>query len=640
MSADPQARGPSVAAGALDPFDSRTAVRATPLLAAFNAAGVLSAADVHVATRLARLAGERDEHVLLAVALAVRGVRTGSVCVRLDDVATLARAEPDDEGGARDPVELAWPDPGAWAAAVAASPLVAAGVDGADDRPVRFVAGRLYLDRYWRDEQRVREQVAARLTAPVTGVNHHSLAGAVARLFPDARDDRQRLAAAAVALSRFAVLTGGPGTGKTTTVARVLAVLQSVAGPGLRLALAAPTGKAAARLQQAVRDELTRLEPPDRRLVGDVEATTVHRLLGWRPGTSTRFRHDRDHHLPHDVVVVDETSMVSLSLMARLLEALRPEARVLLVGDPDQLASVEAGAVLGDLVARPAPAGSLPVLLGDVLPDDVPDGSRTDEVAALRRGVVRLVTVHRHGRDIGLLAAAVREGRADDALEVLRSGRVGVEFVETAGERPAPDELQGLRLDVRTAGRDLVLAARAGDHAAALAALDAHRLLLAHRRGWAGVTRWAEVAQAWVEEAVGPSGSSTGPWFVGRPLLVSANDRDTGLYNGDTGVVVADGAGSVVAAFGDPLAPLLVRPHRLPSVETVYAMTVHRGQGSQFGRVTLVLPPASSPLLTRELLYTAVTRARSHVRVIGTAAAVRAAVETPVRRASGLREPL
>jgi exodeoxyribonuclease V alpha subunit len=457
-------------------------------------------------------------------------------------------------------------------------------------------------------------------------------------VFPRADDARQRLAAAASVLSRLTVLTGGPGTGKTTTVARVLVVLQSVAGPGLRIALAAPTGKAAARLQEAVRGELERLGDGDRRLVGEVHAMTVHRLLGWRPGSSTRFRHDRDHHLPHDVVVVDETSMVSLPLMARLLEALRPQARLILVGDPDQLASVEAGAVLGDLVARPVAEGQLPELLAEAVPTDLPSDARA--VRALRAGVVRLEVVHRHGELIGALAAAVREGRTEEALAILRSGAEGVELVEPVGERPAEPELAGLRRDVPQAGRELVVAARAGDTATALAALEQHRLLLAHRRGPAGVAHWAEVVQRWVEEVTGAGEQSVGPWYPGRPLLVTTNDRECGLYNGDTGVVVADGAGSVVAAFGNPSAPLLVRPHRLPAVETVHATTVHRGQGSQFSRVTVLLPPAASPLLTRELLYTAVTRAQEHVRVIGSEEAVRTAVERPVRRASGLRHPL
>jgi len=622
--------------------EARIALRARPLLAAFNGAGVLSSADVHVAQRLGRLAAEPDERVLLAVAFAVRAVRAGSVCVQLDDLDALAVPE----GEAEDTVtvaDLPWPDTQTWEAAVRASPLVATGVEGPADRPVRWVDGRLYLDRYWRHEQVVRRAVDARLATDVAGAvvvaDPSGLAATVRRFFPGAGDARQRLAAATVLLSPLTVLTGGPGTGKTTTVARILAVLQSVAGAGLRVALAAPTGKAAARLQEAVTAEVARLDPEDRARVGTPEATTVHRLLGWRPGTSTRFRHDRDHHLPHDLVVVDETSMVSLPLMARLLEALRPDARLLLVGDPDQLASVEAGAVLGDLVGRPPVADRLPAALRAVLPDDLPDLPAA--VSALRNGVVRLEVVHRHGAAIGRLAAAIRDGRADDALRELRSGDPAVSFVETAEQPPREGDIAEVRRDAELAGAALVAAARAADAAEALRALESHRLLLAHRRGPVGVAHWAAQVESWVVQATGPGGvDPAGPWYPGRPLLVTTNDRDTGLYNGDTGVVVAEPSGGVVAAFGDPAKPLLVRPHRLPAVETVHAMTVHRGQGSQFATVSLILPPATSPLLTRELLYTAVTRSRQRVRVVGSEAAVRAAVARPVRRASGLRHPL
>ncbi len=623
---------------------ARTAIGAGPLLAAFNASAVVSAADVHVARGLARLCGETDEQVMLAVALTVRAVRSGSVCVRLDDLDTLAVPEAEDAAPADD---LPWPEPSSWLAAVQASPVVAAGLDDpAPARPVRWVDGRLYLDRYWRDEQVVREHVDQRLSTVDSPRDPGRLAAACARLFPHEQDARQRLGAAVAALSRLTVLTGGPGTGKTTTVARLLAVLQDVDGSGLRIALAAPTGKAAARLQEAVRDVVATMEAADRRRVGELEATTIHRLLGWRPGSSTRFRHDREHHLPHDVVVVDETSMVSLPLMARLLEALRPHARLLLVGDPDQLASVEAGAVLGDLVARPPSGDTLPAAVALTVPDDVP--ADPDVRAALRRGVVRLEVVHRHGAVIGRLAAAVRAGDADETVWLLRAGDDGVTFVETAEEVADDSELDLVREQAQTAGVALIAAARRGDVRAALEALDSHRVLLAHRRGPAGLGRWGPRVEEWVRQAWVAAGTDagddplgwSGTWYPGRPLLVTQNDRDTGLYNGDTGVVVASGAAGVVAAFGDPARPLTVRPHRLPPVETAHAMTVHRAQGSQFRQVSLVLPAATSPLLTRELLYTAVTRARDGVCVVGTAEAVRVAVQRPVRRASGLRDPL
>ena len=637
------------------PVDARVAPRATGLLAAVNAAGVLDAADVHVAARLGRLTGEPDDRVLLAVALAVRGVRAGSVCVDLAEAERLAVADAADESSdhataaptAAGP--LPWPALDAWRAAIEGSPLVAVGPDGPADRPARWVDGRLYLDRYWRHERVVRREVDGRLAAEPFPVDPVALAAAVRRHFPhtprvDPPDgmpasfdnSRQRLAGTTAALSRLTVLTGGPGTGKTTTIAGVLAVLQEVADRPLKVALAAPTGKAAARLQESIGQVVGTMEEADRARVGAPVATTIHRLLGWRPGSSTRFRHDADHRLPHDVVVVDETSMVSLPLMARLLEALRPQARLVLVGDPDQLASVEAGAVLGDLVRRPPVADALPARLRAVLPGDVP--AADDDVAALRNGVVRLTETYRYGADLGRLAEAIRAGDADAALAELRAGSEAVEFVQT-GERLTDADVAGVRADVVATGAALTAAAIAGDAERALHTLEDHRLLLAHRRGPAGVTHWAALAEAWVAATVDED--LHGPWPPGLPLLVTTNDRDTGLYNGDTGVVIADGGGEggTVVAFGDPRDPHLVRPHRLPAVQPVHAMTIHRGQGSQFRRVSVILPPESSPLLTRELLYTAITRARVHVRVVGSEAAVRAAVTRPIRRASGLQEP-
>ncbi|CAM5792283.1 exodeoxyribonuclease V subunit alpha [Cellulomonas persica] len=588
--------------------------RVDGLLAPFVAARVLTSADVHVARRVARLCGEDDERVVLAGALTVRALRAGSVCVELATAPSTVVEPADDEAvdepatGPTDQLAqvLPWPEPTAWVRALRASPAVADGPDGPPDRPLRWTGGLLYLDRYWRDEVSVRAQVTDRLT-PVP-VDEARLEAAVHRLFPHEDDERQRAAVRAAATSRLTVLTGGPGTGKTTTIARLVAALQDVDGPGLRVALAAPTGKAAARLQESVNDELRALvHDEDRQRTGELRSSTVHRLLGNRPGSTTRFRHDARQRLPHDVVVVDECSMMSLPLMARLLEAVRPGSRVVLVGDPHQLASVEAGAVLGDLVA------SLP------------------------RGVVELTREHRFGAELAGLAHAIRAGNADRAVALLRAGGDVIEWVETAGDVPTAREVATLEADVRSTGRALVTAARAGDVDGALEALGAHRLLLAHRRGPAGVAHWSTVAEDWVAQETG--GRSSAPFPPGRPLLVTSNDRATGLYNGDTGVVVATPDG-VAVAFGARGASRLVATHRLPPAQSVHAMTVHRGQGSQFARVSVLLPAATSPLLTRELLYTAVTRARQQIRVIGTEAAVRAAVLRRVQRASGLGRPL
>jgi exodeoxyribonuclease V alpha subunit len=622
------------------PGDPSLVRHAEGLLATFNTAGVLRPADVHTAHAVARMAGERDEQVQLALALAVRALRNGSVCVDLGTVSSTVFDEAEEQV---DLAGLPWPEPTAWAAACRASVLVTVGGGSDGSRPLRWHDDQLYLERYWQQEELVRLQLQRRFAGESYAVDVDRAGAALRRLFPTenlGRDevDRQQLAAAVSLVSRVTVVAGGPGTGKTTTVARLLALLRDQPGPELRVALAAPTGKAAARLEEAVRTAAAGLEPADRDRVSEVSASTLHRLLGWQPGSRSRFRHDATNHLPHDVVIVDEMSMVSLTMMARLLEAVRPDARLVLVGDPDQLSSVEAGAVLADVARAP---GKPSTELGSTLAALALPGA--DQEPAPVHGVVQLTRPWRYGGAIEDLARAIRESDEDAAVGVLRSGADGVGFCEleldpATGRVPSADDLAELAAAVRHAGRQTRDAAVAGDVQGALAGLDQHRLLCAHRRGPYGVTRWSLEAERWLVEAV-PGYGEDGEWYLGRPLLVTANDYEMSLYNGDTGVVVDTDQGPR-AAFARGAEPSLVAPVRLDAVQTVHAMTVHRAQGSQFTRVSFVVPPPGSPLLTRELLYTAVTRATERVLVLGTEAAVRQAVRRPALRASGLRHRL
>ncbi len=622
------------------PGDPALVRNARGLLGVFNVAGVLRPADVHTARAVARMADEPDERVHLALALAVRALRNGSVCVDLAEVGSTVFNEGEEQV---DLSGLPWPEPVSWNETCRSSPLVSVGSSTDGSRPLRWNEGRLYLERYWHQEELVRSQLTRRFAAECYAVDEDRAREALRRLFPrtgltEGETDRQQQAAAVSLLSRVTVLAGGPGTGKTTTVARLLALLRDQPGPEARIALAAPTGKAAARLEEAVRSATAGLDPADRARVGEVSASTLHRLLGWQPGSRSRFRHDANNHLPHDVVIVDEMSMVSLTMMARLLEAVRPDARLILVGDPDQLSSVEAGAVLADIVGAEGVAFS-PLAAGLMdLGVAVPEAEEPPT-----HGVVRLLRPWRFGGSIEELARAIRTDDADRVIAVLRSGAPDVGFCELeldpeTGRVPSAEDLAELVGAVQDAGRRAREAAQGGDVDGALAALDEHRLLCAHRRGPYGVTRWSVEAERWLVEAV-PGYGEDGEWYVGRPLLVTANDYEMGLYNGDTGVVV-DTSQGLRAAFARGAEPSLVAPVRLEAVQTVHAMTVHRAQGSQFTRISFVVPPPGSPLLTRELLYTAVTRATRRVLVLGTEEAVREAVRRPALRASGLRTRL
>lgn len=623
----------------------------------FHAAGILAVPDVQVAATLMRIGGhpvtaaiDADTSVALGAALCVRALRAGSVCVDLAygngqwvPEGEAEQPTPDCTGAAPAGAPLDWPDPADWLAAARAHPLVAQGVDGPDDRPLRLVDSRLYLQRYWLDEQLVRTEMHRR--ADLVDVDAHALAEGLARLFDATRSDAQqpnaqRLAAATAALRLATVVAGGPGTGKTYTVARIVALLRQLHGPQLTVGLAAPTGKAAARLAEALAEAATGMAQVDQDRLRDLTTSTLHRLLGWRPDSSGRFRHDRSNPLPHDVIIVDETSMVSLPLMARLLEAVRPDARLVLVGDPDQLASIDAGAVLGDLVHAPAPPPSptgaaLEAQLAAACPREAGDAVVAPAAA---KGIVTLNRNFRFDGGIGALAAAIRSEQVDEALSILSAGDDDITFLDvSAGTAAQAHAQRAIRADVLTQSEQVVQAAHAGDARAALAALEQHRVLCAHREGPHGVRHWNALIAAWTQLVERPAPGD--PWHVGRPLLVTANDYTLDLYNGDTGVIIADpAAGAIRAAFARGHDTLLLPPARLDAVDTLFAMTIHRGQGSQFDAVTIVLPPADSPLLTRELLYTAVTRAKKKVRIVGTPEAVRAGVQRRVRRASGLSQ--
>lgn len=567
----------------VDADDHRLAAVLGGPLGDLNRVGLLTAGDVRTAQTVCRLGGDTSAEVELAVALLVRAARNGSVCVDLREVPELL---PDH----------AWPDPAAWWENVTASPLIGVAL--------RVEAGLLYLHRYWAEEGAVVIDLHERLTRPQPEVDEDRLAAALDRHF-EAEYAEQRAAAEASARRWTSVITGGPGTGKTTTLARLLAVLADQSATPLRIALAAPTGKAAARMSQTLAKAAAEPTFPevDRDVVADLTASTLHRMLGFRPDNHSRFRHHRGNRLPHDVVVVDEASMVSLSMMTRLMEAIRPDARLVLLGDADQLASVEAGAVLHDVVAGYHDRSPSPVS--------------------------RLETSRRFGKEIGRLAAAVRDGEADETWALLSIGSADIELVD-------PADSARIRALVLPTVRELRGRALAGDVAGVLRSLNAHRLLCAHRAGPYGVATWNDRVEHWLRADEGID------WlphrYPGQPLIQTSNDYGLKLWNGDTGAVL--GGEERRAVFDDGADGRLVSLGRLSEVEVAHALTVHRSQGSEFGEVTVVLPEPDSRLLSRQLLYTAVTRAVHKVRVVGTEESVKEAVRRRARRSSGLADRL
>ena len=551
--------------------------------------GVLDAAEVHIASSLAARAGESRPQVVLALALAVAAPRSGHVALDPEHAreSAMREAERIDDDAREAVAALPWPvDAVAWQSEVADSPLT--------PDILRVEHGLVYLRRFHDLERSVGERLLALASQPADAPS------SIDALFDTVLlDDGQRRAVQVCLASRLGVLVGGPGTGKTRTVATILAALLRDEKAAPRIALAAPTGKAAARMGESIAKAAALLDSSDPELADlmrQIRPSTVHRLLGVRRG-SAAFHHNASDPLHHDVVIIDEASMMSLPLTASLLEALSDTTRLILVGDPDQLASVEAGSVLADLVAA--------------------RGVTSPRVAELTAN-------HRFGAGsaIGELAAAVRRGDSEATRRAFDDGE-GV-VLDSSGSS-ARSIVEPVAVAMRGA-------ALTGDAALAAEHLDSVRVLCAHRRGPAGVARWNSLVESWLGD-VRPFSD-----YAGRPVMVTVNDAPRRLFNGDIGVVIEQpetGALEVVIPDGESIRHV-PRVH-LGRVETVHALTIHKSQGSEFDRVVVVLPAADSLLATRELLYTAITRARSSVTLIGSIDAVLAAVARPTRRASGLR---
>lgn len=637
----------------------------------FVKAGVLGAAEINVACTFAASNSDATFEVLLAAALAVRAPLHGSICVdlatirdtvvsTLESTPELATAQsggeapyeqqseaPDDDGDQRlDLLALDWPDAVDWLARVSGSPLVFVADDGGtlgdpdgQLQPLVVEGGLLYLTRYWSLERYVAADLCERsrissddeASSSAGGSNGVEAAAVreVRRLFEATATteqpvDEDQLAAALAAVDRdFVVISGGPGTGKTTTVALLLAGLvggMHEQGLDQSVALVAPTGKASARMTEALRQAVRALSgvlsgPVEERL-NVLEATTIHRLLG--SSTGSRFRHSSSDPLPHDIVIVDEVSMVSLSLMAHLLAAVRPGAKVILVGDPYQLASVEAGAVLGDIVG--VTGGGVNHV------DPGPPAVISDSIRTLN-------VVHRQDTDSAILelATVIREGRADDVMALLRSGRPDVVWID-------PDDTsyrarrRRLEMEIIDAAFASVEAARAGAIEDALSAITRVKVLCALRQGRDGVEGWNQMVEGRLRssKAIGPVRS-----YSGRPVMVTENDYLNEVFNGDVGVAVRLGERHQVW-FKRGNGNQMVEELRLDRSVTQWAMSIHKSQGSEFPHAIVVLPSPPSRILTRDLLYTGVTRAKDRLTVVAGEASIRLAVERRVARASGL----
>jgi exodeoxyribonuclease V alpha subunit len=568
---------------------------------------------------LRRLDPAAEPLVLVSAALLCAALDNGDVCL------PLAR-----RAGQRPWADHAFclPALAEWQAQLQASALV--GGDG-DFTPLILEHGRLYLARYQAYERQLAEQLLSR-AADLPTVDEVQLSASLMRLFAFnvQQPDWQRLAAAQAVRRKLAVISGGPGTGKTTTVVRLLAaLLEQPGGERMAIGLAAPTGKAAARMAEAIRNAKASL-PVSAAIKAALpeEARTLHRLLGSR-GDSPQVRHHAANPLALDVLVVDEASMVDLALMAKLVDALPPSARLILLGDKDQLCAVEAGAVFAELCEGRGFAAQAAADLQRITGQQV---AVVQPTSRLGDAVVLLTHSHRFAGDsgIGELARRINGGDVSGTLKLLKEQRSDLAW----NAQPTPADLLE-RLDQGYA--PFIAAAKSAEPQAAFAAFNDFRALCAQREGPWGVAGINEALEARVKRR--SQVASRERWYVGRPVMVRQNDYALGLFNGDIGICLHSEHGlRVFFESEDGYRPFA--PARLPSHDSAFAMTVHKSQGSEFSEVLLVLPEQPSPLLSRSLFYTGITRAKHKVEIWGLPARLSEAVATRAERAAGLAERL
>lgn len=592
--------------------------------------GLFSPLDLHFARFMGKLSKAPSEELVLAAALVSRFTREGHICFDL----SLREGLPVSEQG------KGFPEAGKWAKKLRQSGVV--GSPG-DHRPMILDdKGRLFLFRYWEYQEELARGIRTRIIHERGHSDRESLRRGLARIFPAPEEggiDWQKVAGFAAATRKFCVITGGPGTGKTTTVAKILALLMEQSmGRGLRAALVSPTGKGAARLQEAMKKVKENLacEQDVKALIPE-KASTIHRLLGPAVG-SPYFRFNAQNHLPLDAVVVDEASMVDLPLMSKLVQALPSHARFILLGDKDQLSSVEAGAVLGDIcdTGRPHPFSvafcrDIQKATGHRI-----EGSR--DAPRLSDSIVVLTRSFRFGENSGIasVSRSVNAGDGDKALQILKhEGQGDVSWKPVPPLKSLPRVLKEHAVEQF---HDLF---RAEEPEAVFQCLERFKVLCALREGPFGVNTVNLILEHLFREQRLIRGQ--GKWYRGRPVLVTRNDYTLHLYNGDVGIALPDSRarGELRVFFQAPGGTFRAfHPVRLPEHETVYALTVHKSQGSEFDRVLLILPDRDSPVLTRELIYTGITRGREHVEVWGEEDVFRRAVSRRTTRLSGLRDAL
>ncbi|MGD8524509.1 MAG: exodeoxyribonuclease V subunit alpha, partial [Desulfobacterales bacterium] len=605
---------------------------------------IFSRINIHFARFIADLCGDGDSDIFLAAALVSHAAENGDVCINLHDNAEKVILEKQNGNDG-----LICPKLDRWLEKIEASPVT--GRPGQRKPLILDARNRLYLYRNWEYENILADDINSRANDETCKLDMKSLIRSISKLYPKEKGgtpDWQKIAAVTALLKKICIITGGPGTGKTFTITKIMALLIEQGIPqSPKIFLAAPTGKAATRLQESIRQAIPELNC-SKNIINAIptDVKTIHRML--RPKlNSPYFHYHRENKLPADMVIIDEASMVDLALMSKLVQAIPMNARLVLIGDKDQLASVEAGSVLGDICDRDNLHGFSGKFCNQILQITKEDLcaviDKPSSCPGLQDCIVVLQRSHRFTADSGIggLSREVNRGNVDRVFQQIEDASdASIEWHEMGN---IPEFFNLLAQRLINGYREYLSSA---DPISALEWLSRYKILCALRIGPFGVTAINRLA----EQVLSQHGliqfdlNSTNPWYQGRPVLITRNDYNLGLFNGDIGVTLPDSEASSGALYVFfPAADGGFRRyaiHRLPEHETVFAMTVHKSQGSEFDEVGLILPNKDYPVLTRELVYTGLTRAKKKFTIWAQEPVLRNTISRRISRISGLREAL